>query len=118
MGGMSLPPMRGMEMPNLSFKDMSSLNSSSNSSASPGYTVTSQPMSPPAEINHKVKKTKDYTPTIDSTDTTVLLKFKEGSDFKLALNMQQFSPENISIKLNGKEIIIEADNSEEQFYQK
>merc|ERR1719228_2721089 len=78
MGGMSLPPMRGMEMPNLSFKDMFNLPSSSNSSSSPEYTVTSSPMSPPSEMNHKVEKTKDYTPsTNDSPDTTVLLKFKE-----------------------------------------
>jgi len=119
MGGMSLPPMRGMEMPNLSFKDMFNLPSSSNSSSSPEYTVTSPPMSPPAEMNHKVEKTKDYTPsTNDSPDTTVLLKFKEGSDFKLGLNMQQFSAEDISIKLRGKELTVEADNSEEQFYQK
>merc|ERR1719228_2617398 len=62
MGGMSLPPMRGMEMPNL--------------------------------------------------------RFKEGSDFKLGMNMQQFSAEDISIKLSGKELTVEADNSEEQFYQK
>merc|ERR1719402_1488088 len=119
MGGMSLPPMRGMEMPNLSFNDMFNLPSSSNSSSSPEYTVTSPPMSPPAEMNHKVEKTKDYTPsTNDSPDTTILLKFKEGSDFKLALNMQQFSAEDISIKLRGKELTVEADNSEEQFYQK
>ena len=70
-------------------------------------------------MNHKVEKTKDYTPsTNDSPDTTVLLKFKEGSDFKLGLNMQQFSAEDISIKLRGKELTVEADNSEEQFYQK
>eukprot|EP00092_Neocalanus_flemingeri_P010477 GFUD01011288.1.p1 GENE.GFUD01011288.1~~GFUD01011288.1.p1 ORF type:complete len:425 (+),score=157.40 GFUD01011288.1:54-1328(+) len=118
MGGMSLPPMRGMEMPDLSFEEMSSLPPSSQPSTAPEYTVTSPPMSPPPEMNHKVQKTADYTPpTTESADTTVLLKFKEGSDYKLALNMQQFSPEDITIKLNGNELIIEAATSGEQFHQ-
>merc|ERR1719186_850240 len=117
-GGMSLPPMRGMEMPDLSFEEMSSLPPSSQPSTAPEYTVTSPPMSPPPEMNHKVQKTADYTPpTTESADTTVLLKFKEGSDYKLALNMQQFSPEDITIKLNGNELTIEAATSGEQFHQ-
>merc|ERR1719186_1960059 len=107
-GGMSLPPMRGMEMP----EEMSSLPPSSQPSTAPEYTVTSPPMSPPPEMYHKVQKTADYTPpTTESADTTVLLKFKEGSDYKLALNMQQFSPDDITIKLNGNELIIEAATS-------
>ena len=119
MGGMSLPPMRGMEMPDLSFEEMSSLPPSSQPSTAPEYTVTSPPMSPPPEMNHKVQKTADYTPpTTESADTTVLLKFKEGSDYKLALNMQQFSPDDITIKLNGNELTIEAATSGEQFHQK
>jgi len=119
MGGMSLPPMRGMEMPDISFEEMSSLPPSSKPSTQPDYTVTSPPMSPPPEMNHKVQKTADYTPpTTESSDTSVLLKFKEGSDYKLALNMQQFSPEDITIKLNGNNLTIEAFTSEEQFHQK
>merc|ERR1711892_545176 len=103
MGGMSLPPMRGMEMPDLSFEEMSSLPPSPQPSTAPEYTVTSPPMSPPPEMNHKVQKTADYTPlTTESADTTVLLKFKEGSDYKLALNMEQFHqkhhiPDNIHL---------------------
>ena len=70
-------------------------------------------------MNHKVQKTANYKPpTPASANTSVLLKYKEGSDFKLALNMQQFSPEDISIKLNGNELIIEAASSDEQFHEK
>merc|ERR1719431_549976 len=119
MGGISLPPMRGMEMPDIKFEEMSSLPPSSVPRASPDYTITSPPMSPPPEMKHKVQKAADYAPqTTESADTTVLLKFKDGSDYKLALNMQQFSPEDITIKLNGNDLTIEASTSEEQFHQK
>merc|ERR1712200_59082 len=33
-------------------------------------------------------------------DHTVLLKLKEGDEYKLVLNMQSYSPENITVKLN------------------
>ena len=97
-------------MPILSVDEMSHQPPSSSHPS----TVTS-----PSEMNHKVQKTANYKPTTtDSADTSVLLKYKEGSDFKLALNMQQFSPEEITIKLNGNELTIEAGTSEEQFHQK
>jgi len=123
MGGM--PPMRGMEMPGfpsipggLSFEEMSSMPPSASPTA-PEYTVTSPPMSPPPETNHRVQKTEDYTPPATQTaEATVLLKVKEGEEYKLALNMQQFSPEDITIKLNGQELAIEATNGGEQFAQK
>merc|ERR1712000_775732 len=52
------------------------------------YTVTS-PMSP---RTHKVGASEDYTaPSATDSDTSVLLQYKEGSDYKLALNMQQYS---------------------------
>jgi len=43
---------------------------------------------------------------------------KEGDEYKLALNMQQYSPEDITIKLNGQELSIEASGHGEQFKQK
>merc|ERR1712055_751039 len=102
MGGM--PPMRGMQMPGfdmpgLSFQEMPSMPASAAPSmGAPEYTVTSPPMSPPPpEMNHKVK---------------------EGDEYKLALNMQQYSPEDITIKLNGNELAIEAAGHGEQFKQK
>jgi len=126
MGG-GMPPMRGMQMPGfdipgLSFQEMPSMPpSAAPSVAAPEYTVTSPPMSPPppAEMNHKVQKTEDYVPpTTQTAEATVLLKVKEGDEYKLALNMQQYSPEDITIKLNGNELAIEAAGHGEQFKQK
>merc|ERR1712115_197190 len=123
MGGM--PPMRGMQMPSmpgLSFKempDMPPMPAASPAPSQPEYTVTSPPMSPPPEMNHKVQKTEDYVPPTNTqtAEATVLLKVKEGDEYKLALNMQQYSPEDITIKLNGQELTIEATNQGEQFKQ-
>jgi len=122
MGGMSMPPMRGMEMPGLSFEEMASMPpTASTAGDKPEYTVTSPPMSPPPpqEMNHKVEQTEDYVPpTTQTAEATVLLKVKEGDEYKLALNMQQFTPEDITIKLNGCELSIEAANGGESFQQK
>merc|ERR1719339_337564 len=100
--------------------DMSSMPASAApSAAAPEYTVTSPPMSPPPEMNHKVQKTEDYVPpTTQTAEATVLLKVKEGDEYKLAFNMQQYSPEDITIKLNGNELAIEAAGHGEQFKQK
>merc|ERR1711971_174934 len=122
MGGM--PPMRGMQMPGfdmpgLSFQEMPSMPASAApSAAAPEYTVTSPPMSPPPEMNHKVQKTEDYVPpTTQAAEATVLLKVKEGDEDKLALNMQQYSPEDITIKLSGQELTVEANAHGEKFKQ-
>merc|ERR1719381_311631 len=113
MGG-GMPPMRGMEMPGLSFEEMPSMPpTASTAGGKPEYTVTSPPMSPPPpeEMNHKVEQTEDYVPpTTQTAEATVLLKVKDGNEYKLALNMQQFTPEDIPIKLNGNELTIEAAN--------
>merc|ERR1712165_397726 len=84
------------------------------------YTVTSPPMSPPPEMNHKVSGAADYTaPAPNQTaEATVLLKVKDGDEYKLALNMQQYSPDDITIKLNGNELVVEAAGHGEQFRQK
>lgn len=122
LGGMGMPPMRGMEMPGLSFEEMSSMPpTASTVGEKPEYTVTSPPMSPPPpeEMNHKVYQTEDYVPpTTQTAEATVLLKVKEGNEYKLALNMQQFTPDDITIKLNGNELTIEANNGGESFKQK
>merc|ERR1719286_94516 len=126
MGG--TPPMRGMQMPQmpgfdnmpgLSFREMPDMPAASPAPSQPEYTVTSPPMSPPPEMNHKVQKTEDYVPpsTSQTAEATVLLKVKEGDEYKLALNMQQYSPEDITIKLNGQELTIEANAHGEQFKQ-
>merc|ERR550519_1394564 len=130
MGGMGMPPMRGMEMPGLSmqmpsglsFEEMPSMPpTASTVDAKPEYTVTSPPPGRAEdEMTHSVKQTDDYKPMNKDTsnDSTVLLKLKGGSDYKLVLNMQQYAPEEISIKLNGNELLVEASHSGEEFKQK
>jgi len=125
MRGMQMPQMGGFDMPGLSFREMPDMPLSSGGGgpqAQPEYTVTSPPMSPPPppEMNHKVQKTEDYVPpsTSQTAEATVLLKVKEGDEYKLALNMQQYSPEDITIKLNGQELTIEAASHGEKFNQK
>merc|ERR1711868_228192 len=118
MRGMQMPQMPGFDMPGLSFKEMPDMPAASPAPSQPEYTVTSPPMSPPPEMNHKVQKTEDYVPPATQTaEATVLLKVKEGDEYKLALNMQQYSPEDITIKLNGQELTIEANAHGEQFKQ-
>merc|ERR1712020_392328 len=119
-GGMSLPPMRGMEMPGfpsmpgMTIEEMPSAASTPAAAETP-YTVTS-PLSP---RTHKVGAGADYTaPSATDSDTSVLLQHKEGSDYKLALNMQQYSPDDITIKLNGRTLTIEAAGHGEHFRQK
>ena len=119
---MSLPPMRGMEMPGfpsmpgMTIEEMPSAASTpAPAAAETPYTVTS-PVSP---RTHKVGAGADYTaPSATDSDTSVLLQYKEGSDYKLALNMQQYSPDDITIKLNGRTLTIEAAGHGEQFKQK
>jgi hypothetical protein len=120
-GGLSsMPPMRGMEMPG--FPSMPGMTIEEMSGPAPGpgpetggYTVTS-PLSP---TTHTVGAAADYkAPAAAQQDSSVLLQFREGSDYKLALNMQQYSPEDIAIKLNGRQLTIEAAGHGEQFRQK
>merc|ERR1712062_817019 len=123
MRGMQMPQMGGFDMPGLSFREMPDMPlpaGGAGPQSQPEYTVTSPPMSPPPEMNHKVQKTEDYVPPSNSqtAEATVLLKVKEGDEYKLALNMQQYSPEDITIKLNGQELTIEAASHGEKFSQK
>merc|ERR1712223_1892223 len=100
-GGMSLPPMRGMEMPGfpsmpgMTIQEMPSAASTPAPASETPCTVTS-PMSP---RTHKVGASEDYkAPSANDSDTSVLLQYKEGSDYKLALNMQQYViPDNIDL---------------------
>merc|ERR1719318_2234237 len=116
-GGMSLPPMRGMEMPG--FPSMPGMTIEEMPSATPTpspaapdtpYTVTS----PTSPRTHTVGAASDYT----APSSSVPVQFKEGSDYKLALNMQQYSPDDIKIKLNGRQLTVEAAGHGEQFRQK
>ena len=42
---------------------------------------------------------------------------KDGEQYKLALNMQQYSPDDITIKLSGQELTVEASAHGEKFKQ-
>merc|ERR1719489_640333 len=72
----------------------------------PAYTVQSPRPSvdnTAAEMSHFVKAAADYKKPAAAEvepDHTVLLKLKQGDEYKLVLNMQQYSPENITVKLN------------------
>lgn len=79
------------------------------------YTVTA-PTSPPT--THSVGAGADYRPQADSSSVQLSAPWKAGGDYKLALSMQQFQPDDITIKLNGRELTIEAANQGEQFRQK
>merc|ERR1711953_580193 len=105
-GGMSLPPMRGMEMPGfpsmpgMTIEEMPSAASTPAAAAETPYTVTS-PLSP---RTHKVGAAADYTaPSATDSDTSVLL---------------QHSPDDITIKLSGRTLTIEAAGHGEHFRQK
>jgi HSP20 family molecular chaperone IbpA len=82
----------------------------------PSYTVTSPRPSVDNTatgqadfIRHSVKPTSDFKPaTAAKADHTVLLKLRQGDEYKLVLNMQQYSPENITVKLNGNDLIVTA----------
>lgn len=56
------------------------------------------------EMNFRVHAAPGYKPPSDAADTaadhTVLLKLKQGDEYKLVLNMQKYAPENITVKLN------------------
>merc|ERR1712004_453731 len=98
-GGMSLPPMRGMEMPGfpsmpgMTIEEMPSAASIPAPASETPYTVTS-PMSP---RTHKVGASEDYkAPSATDSD----------------------SPDDITIKLNGRTLTIEAAGHGEQFKQK
>merc|ERR1719479_54882 len=116
MGGMSMGSTSMGSNAMSSKSSFSSSSSSSFSSSSSSSMMSSElgggmpPMRPPPEMNHKVQKTEDYVPpsTTQTVEATVLLKVKEGEEYKLALNMQQYSPEDITIKLNGQELTIGA----------
>merc|ERR1712165_86601 len=108
----AMPPMPGMpDMGSMMGKgdlDIEELSTAGTEvSGPPAYTVQSPRPSvdntASGEMSHFVKAAADYKkPAADNVepDHTVLLKLKQGDEYKLVLNMQQYSPENITVKLN------------------
>ena len=79
-------------------------------SGPPAYTVTSPRPSvdnTASGLKFTVQPTPDFKPKAQQeADCSVLLKLKKGDEYKLVLNMQQYSPENITVKLNGNELTV------------
>lgn len=106
----------GMKMPslgNMGGIDIEELSTAGTDfSGPPEYTVQSPRPSVVAgnvasEMNHRVQAAADYKPSESKeADHTVLLKLKEGDEYKLVLNMQSYSPENITVKLNDDASLI------------
>merc|ERR1712008_114717 len=74
----------------------------------PSYTVTSPRPSvdnTASGMKFKVQPTPDFKPQQEA-DCSVLLKLKKGDEYKLVLNMQAYSPDKITVKLNGQELSI------------
>jgi len=104
-GGMQMPSLGNMGgIGSLDIEELSTAGT--DITGPPEYTVTSPRPSVVAgnvagEMKHRVQAAADYK-AADSkeADHTVLLKLKEGDEYKLVLNMQSYSPENITVKLN------------------
>merc|ERR1712004_580871 len=76
----------------------------------PQYTVTSPRPSvdnTASGMKFTVQPTPDFKPQAQQeADCSVLLKLKKGDEYKLVLNMQNYNPENITVKLNGNELTV------------
>merc|ERR1719190_306591 len=104
-GGMQMPSLGNMGgIGSLDIEELSTAGT--DITGPPEYTVQSPRPSVVAgnvagEMKHRVQAAADYK-AADSkeADHTVLLKLKEGDEYKLVLNMQSYSPENITVKLN------------------
>merc|ERR1712096_359026 len=104
-GGMQMPSLG--KMGGIGSLDIEELSTAGTDvSGPPEYTVQSPRPSVVAgnvagEMTHRVQAAADYKASDSKeADHTVLLKLKEGDEYKLVLNMQSYSPENITVKLN------------------
>merc|ERR1712066_619440 len=103
MGGAGMPSLLDKMGAGVDFEELSTAGT--DFSGPPEYTVTSPRPSVvtgnlASEMKHRVQAAADYK-AADSkeADHTVLLKLKEGDEYKLVLNMQSYAPENITVKL-------------------
>merc|ERR1712014_481767 len=109
-GGMQMPSLGNMGgIGSLDIEELSTAGT--DVTGPPEYTVQSPRPSVVAgnvagEMKHRVQAAADYK-AADSkeADHTVLLKLKEGDEYKLVLNMQSYSPENITVKLNDASVL-------------
>merc|ERR1712183_1094791 len=122
MGGMGMPSMLDKMGAGVDFEELSTAGTEF--SGPPAYTVTSpRPSVDNTGSGYKftVQPTPDFKPKAQQeADCSVLLKLKKGYEYKFVLNMQQYSPENITVKLNGNELTVLAtggDGSTDDFKQ-
>merc|ERR1712110_1236560 len=114
MGSSGMSKMMGGGMPSLldqmgagvDFEELSTAGT--DFAGPPSYTVTSPRPSvdnTASGMKFKVQPTPDFKPEQEA-DCSVLLKLKKGDEYKLVLNMQAYSPDKITVKLNGQELSI------------
>merc|ERR1739847_195319 len=101
MGGMDgMPSLLDKMGGGVDFEELSTAGT--DFSGPPAYTVTSPLPSvdnTSSGMKFTVQPTPDFKPKQEA-DCSVLLKLKKGDEYKLVLNMQSYSPENITVKLN------------------
>jgi len=120
MGGAGMPSLFDKMGAGVDFEELSTAGT--DFSGPPAYTVTSPRPSvdnTSSGMKFTVQPTPDFKPKQEA-DCSVLLKLKKGDEYKLVLNMQSYSPENITVKLNGNELTILAtagDGSTDDFKQ-
>merc|ERR1712062_520356 len=112
MGGAGMPSLLDKMGAGVEFDELSTAGT--DFAGPPSYTVTSPRPSvdnTASGMKFTVQPTPDFKPQQEA-DCSVLLKLKKGDEYKLVLNMQSYSPENITVKLNGNELTILATAAE------
>merc|ERR1712004_387884 len=120
--GMGMPSLLDKMGAGVDFEELSTAGT--DITGPPQYTVTSPRPSvdnTASGMKFTVQPTPDFKPKAQQeADCSVLLKLQKGDEYKLVLNMQQYSPENIAVKLNGNELTVLAtggDGSTDDFKQ-
>merc|ERR1712048_252188 len=106
MGGAGMPSLLDKMGAGVDFEELSTAGT--DFAGPPQYTVTSPRPSvdnTASGMKFTVQPTPDFKPQ-PQADCSVLLKLKKGDEYKLVLNMQAYSPEKITVKLNGQELTI------------
>merc|ERR1712018_668589 len=106
MGGAGMPSLLDKMGAGVDFEELSTAGTEF--SGPPQYTVTSPRPSvdnTASGMKFTVQPTPDFKPQQEA-DCSVLLKLKKGDEYKLVLNMQAYSPDKITVKLNGQELTI------------
>merc|ERR1712012_1099168 len=108
MGGAGMPSLLDKMGAGVDFEELSTAGTEF--SGPPQYTVTSPRPSvdnTASGMKFTVQPTPDFKPQPQQeADCSVLLKLKKGDEYKLVLNMQNYDPENITVKLNGNELTV------------